>query len=709
MNRIKTWHRANILASGGFMDAVGGVKGLTTAATGVGTNIIQNVTGDKPKAPKAPVYDTANDVESLFALGQQYQDIDLGRRSGFLGGLSSGLSGAASGLAAGPWGALAGGIAGIAGGLFGAAKYNRAAKREEDKYRRVAGSNFDAQNNVIENNNVANTMMNYAANGGQFDNGLTEFNEGGIHELNPNGGIPQGIGANGKPNVVEQGETKYDDYIFSDRLGFGMVNPQEFRLPSNLKNKTFANASKYLGKESKERPYDPISNNGLKANLSRLREAQEETKELDNIDAENQEVLNALGLDEQTYAKGGNIHIKKSKRGTFTAAATKHGMGVQAFARKVLANKDKYSSAMVKKANFARNSTKWRHAFGGELFDNINGYATGGVMWRPTNNRFVILDGKVNKFAVGNPIDVKYPNSSYSPGFIDAPVDPPIYGTINNRARQYSTPQVAPVAEPIQRINPIGAANTALGSTAFTPKLPTINPTTIQNNIVANNTRMNTYKNNARSGKLASALRYAPILTNLGMTISDMFQEPEVMNLQRISAPQRGRYAQMEYFDRNPIINAMNRRTNTTIDTLKNASAGNRATFMANAALTGNRAQQNVGDLMLKIREDEANRRLQTLGFNNKVDETYDRNRLFADQYNSRIDMQEQQINAMNRAARRNSIREGLSTFGTSLGQIGNEDLTRQQAGFMFGYDPITGRPLNRSAKGGKLSRKRGK
>ena len=57
--------------------------------------------------------------------------------------------------------------------------------------------------------------------------------------------------------------------------------------------------------------------------------------------------------------KGGGIHIKPSKRGTFTAAATKHNMGVQEFASKVLKNKDSYSPAMVKKANFARNASKW--------------------------------------------------------------------------------------------------------------------------------------------------------------------------------------------------------------------------------------------------------------------------------------------------------------------------------------------------------------
>lgn len=50
------------------------------------------------------------------------------------------------------------------------------------------------------------------------------------------------------------------------------------------------------------------------------------------------------------------ILIKPSKRGTFTAAAKKRGMGVQEFARKVLnAPKGRYSAAMRKKANFARN------------------------------------------------------------------------------------------------------------------------------------------------------------------------------------------------------------------------------------------------------------------------------------------------------------------------------------------------------------------
>lgn len=55
------------------------------------------------------------------------------------------------------------------------------------------------------------------------------------------------------------------------------------------------------------------------------------------------------------------IHIKKSKEGTFTAAAKRHDMSVQAFAARVLAHPENYSPAMRKKANFARNARKWSH------------------------------------------------------------------------------------------------------------------------------------------------------------------------------------------------------------------------------------------------------------------------------------------------------------------------------------------------------------
>lgn len=56
-----------------------------------------------------------------------------------------------------------------------------------------------------------------------------------------------------------------------------------------------------------------------------------------------------------------SIHIDPSKKGTFKAAATKAGKSVQEEASAVLNNPDA-SPAMKKKANFARNATKFNHS-----------------------------------------------------------------------------------------------------------------------------------------------------------------------------------------------------------------------------------------------------------------------------------------------------------------------------------------------------------
>lgn len=84
------------------------------------------------------------------------------------------------------------------------------------------------------------------------------------------------------------------------------------------------------------------------------------------IDSYNNRLKIAQQIVDREGFKNGGIHIKPSKRGTFTIAAKKHGMSVQAFASKVLANKSNYSSAMIKKANFAHNAKKWHHLLGGE-------------------------------------------------------------------------------------------------------------------------------------------------------------------------------------------------------------------------------------------------------------------------------------------------------------------------------------------------------
>lgn len=108
---------------------------------------------------------------------------------------------------------------------------------------------------------------------------LTEFNAGGSHEINPLGGIPQGIGANGLPNLVEEGETRMEDFIFSDRLKLDDGLIEAFNLPKKLKGKTFAEASKILNKHYDENLNSKIDMDTSKEMLERLQSANNMMKE----------------------------------------------------------------------------------------------------------------------------------------------------------------------------------------------------------------------------------------------------------------------------------------------------------------------------------------------------------------------------------------------------------------------------------------------
>lgn len=114
-------------------------------------------------------------------------------------------------------------------------------------------------------------------NGSDFTDGLTEVNAGGTHEENPNGGVPMGMAPDNNPNLVEEGETIYNDYVFSNRIKPDKEALKKFHIYSES-NMTYADLSKKLETESKERPNDPISKDGLNAQLSKLAQEQERQK-----------------------------------------------------------------------------------------------------------------------------------------------------------------------------------------------------------------------------------------------------------------------------------------------------------------------------------------------------------------------------------------------------------------------------------------------
>lgn len=143
----------------------------------------------------------------------------------------------------------------------------------------------------IQSDTLRNLEANYAAFGGplnfggdllthgaNFDTGVTLIGNGGSHEENPLEGVPMGMDAEGIPNLVEEGEVIFNDYVFSNRLRVPKEVRKKYKL-RGTKPLTFADAAKQMSKESEERPNDPISKAGLEDSMMKLMIAQEQLRE----------------------------------------------------------------------------------------------------------------------------------------------------------------------------------------------------------------------------------------------------------------------------------------------------------------------------------------------------------------------------------------------------------------------------------------------
>ena len=155
-------------------------------------------------------------------------------------------------------------------------------------------------------------------NGTDWTNGVTIFGEGGTHEENPNQGIPQGVDQNGVPNLVEEGEVKYQDYIFSNRLKADKEILEMVGLPDKYKRKKYSDLAEKASKESEERPNDPISKAGLEDSMLRLQVAQEvqRAKKKGNKFSKGGRLFDAGGFRFRQDVPGSNQFVTNNRDGS---------------------------------------------------------------------------------------------------------------------------------------------------------------------------------------------------------------------------------------------------------------------------------------------------------------------------------------------------------------------------------------------------------
>lgn len=287
------------------MNKLGGIFDSASSAVGLG---LQNAQIKDTSSEEALINDFKNtefsgSLDSLASsfdsnnlLGTNYNADDLRSISTGQAAANTAMStlkGIGSGFTKGGviGAAVEGGInlfAGIGGAVAGGIRAQKKADELNSKANNAnniylnnfAGAVNDTQNkmfnaNAINIKSYGGPLFDFT---GNFDNGLIFISEGGKHENNPFGGIQIGIDNEGVPNLVEEGEVIFNDYVFSNRLKPTDRQVLESGLNKKYKGWTFAKIVEDIQKESANNPIDFISQNTLKDMMSIVMNLQEEIR-----------------------------------------------------------------------------------------------------------------------------------------------------------------------------------------------------------------------------------------------------------------------------------------------------------------------------------------------------------------------------------------------------------------------------------------------
>lgn len=280
-----------------------------------------------------------NNIINTAQLNTGIKGSDIDKTTGGQAAMGIGsamASGAAAGSVFGPWGtAIGAAAAGLTKGaslLFKRKKAKSMARKQNEENRRVNEAISGFQQRALDaqdDKDFENYMINFSGgndsvlaayggqlhtNGADFTNGASIIEAGLSHELNPNGGVQMGVDKNGTPNLVEEGEVVYDNYVFSNRL---IANEEVLgfaNLPLKYRDMPFSDVAKRLLKSSEEQVNDPITTRTLKANMNKLRTAQESFKQIYGTG----DSANQFALGGNIYADGGSFAYESYLKNTGT-------------------------------------------------------------------------------------------------------------------------------------------------------------------------------------------------------------------------------------------------------------------------------------------------------------------------------------------------------------------------------------------------------
>ena len=263
-------------------------------------------------------------------------------------------------------GTAIGGLLGLGAGIIGMGanqiKGNQEYKAHQRKWADatdLALGNFDATNNAYKQNQFSNAMKSFyrsaehggllGTHGSDFSNDIKYINVGGTHEQNPNNGVLMGVDEEGVPNLVEEGEVIFNDYVFSARLKPSKKALNDSLIGDKYLGMTYAEIAEKLAEKSEEMANDPIEKNTLNANFARLITIQEEQR-AKKAEQEANKFKSGGPLSKKEYDE----EIEKIKR-TYSEGPMRRKMIQRATERYMQSNEYRMISTSRRNENIGRN------------------------------------------------------------------------------------------------------------------------------------------------------------------------------------------------------------------------------------------------------------------------------------------------------------------------------------------------------------------
>ena len=461
--------------------------------------------------------------------------------------------------------------------------------------------------------------------GGIWDNGLTYINEGGSHEENPFEGVQMGVDPQGIPNLVEEGEVVYNDYVFSNRLKV----PKEAKKKLKLKGTTFADAAKEINKESEERPNDPISKNGLESSMLQLMMVQEDMR------AKKQR---------NKYAKGGRLFPDG---------------GLVPYSNFTSIGDDFYTPEYMNFWNYVNDNRD----YGQGLLRDIN------------NGVYGDIGGNTLSYE-----DMMRLSHDYKRG--------PVHQAFINAAnRNYAKINAAPIASTLSGVDNIKAPTLNVGEemSKIKPADLRYNSKTSRSSKSSFPTWLRYAPAIGSTIGLFQGLFDKP---DYSYSNAILEAANDIGDYTPVEFNPIGNYLTYRPFDRDYYINKLNAQSGATRRALMNSSGANRAAAAANLLAADYNAQGRIGDLARQAEEYNLNQRQMVESFNRGTNQFNSEGRLKADIANqeTRLKARSQRLSGVTQAmamrqavddSRNASIAGNFSNIFQSLGDIGREEVER--------------------------------